>query len=78
MANMQEDESEFYLKTPQEMSRYELAELETSMRAVADGAVIQDEEPTPAELEELKKNPMYNKLIAKMKQLMKLRHGVIK
>ena len=58
-ANLQEDETEFYLKTPQEMSRYELAELETEMRAVAEGVVDEEEEPTAAELEEMKKDPLY-------------------
>lgn len=77
-ANLQEDETEFYLKTPQEMSRYELAELETEMRAVAEGLAEEEEEPTAAELEEMKKDPLYQKMLVKMKQLMKLRHGVIK
>ena len=76
-ANLQDDESEFYLKTPQEMSRYELAELEAEMRAMADGAE-EEEDPTEAEIQELKKDPMYHKMLAKMKKLMVLRHGVIK
>lgn len=76
-AKVKEDESEFYMKTPQEMSRYELAELEADMRAIAEG-VDEDEEPTAAEIEEMKKDPLYHKMIEKMKQLQKLRHGVIK
>jgi len=75
--NLQEDESEFYLKTPQEMSRYELAELEADLRQMAEGGE-EEEELTPAQEEEMKKDPMYPKMLEKMKNLMKLRHGVIK
>jgi len=62
---------------PQEMSRYELAELEQEMKDMALG-VDDDEEYTKAELEEFKKDPMYKKMMVKFKKLQKLRHGVIK
>ena len=38
----------------------------------------QDEDMTPAEIEAQKKNPMYHKMLKKLKQLQKLRHIVIK
>jgi len=37
-ANLHEDMSQYYLKTPQEMSRYEIAELEEDLRRVMEGA----------------------------------------
>ena len=35
---MREDHSKYYLKTPQEMSRYEIADLERELRMVTSGA----------------------------------------
>ena len=52
--NLQLDDTEFYYKTPQEMSRYELAELEAEMRAIADGGAEEDEEPTKEDIEKMK------------------------
>jgi len=50
------------------MSRYELAELEADMREMME-AGDQDEDMTPAEIEAQKKNPMYHKMLKKLKQL---------
>lgn len=60
------------------MSRYELAELEAELRTMADGGDDLEDELTPAQLEALENDPGYPKMLAKMKNLMKLRSGVIK
>lgn len=75
-ANMHEDQTKYYIKTPQEMSRYEIAELEKELRDIneVDDETIADE----ADFKELQANPEYRRFIQKMKTLAKLRHGVIK
>lgn len=61
------------------MSRYEIAELEQELRAI-DAAEDdeEEEETTTEELAALRKDPEYRKYLQKLKQLQKLRHGVIK
>ena len=77
-----QDNTEYYVKTPQEMSRYEIAELEQELReAGEDGGDSDDDEieaDTPEETERLRKCPEHQKWMAKMRKLCKLRHGVIK
>lgn len=74
--NLQEDQSKYYLKTPQEMSRYEIAELEREIRDMNEG----EEEPVQdeASLEEMRKDPDFKLFLSEMKKLTKLRHAVIK
>ena len=61
------------------MSRYELAELEADMQALAD-AELEGQEEIPDETDNaaMKKDPRYQKFMNKMVQLCRLRHGVIK
>jgi len=75
--NLQVDKTEYYLKTPQEMSRYEIAELEQELREINDPE-FSDGEENEMTSAELKKDPEHRKFIEQMKKLCKLRHGVIK
>ena len=75
-SNLQADQTKYYVKTPQEMSRYEIAELEQELRDIQEGD--EDIELEADDYKLLKKNPEYRKFIEKMKILAKLRHGVIK
>mmetsp|Transcript_17586 Transcript_17586/g.23756 ORF Transcript_17586/g.23756 Transcript_17586/m.23756 type:complete len:129 (-) Transcript_17586:2355-2741(-) len=79
-ANLQEDRTQYYIKTPQEMSRYEIAELEQELRELNEAKEEEEEEETitEAERKEMMKDPAYRRFIEKMKMLQKMRHGVIK
>lgn len=76
MASLHEDMSKYYIKTPQEMSRYEIAELEQQIRKITEAE--EEEEEDEAEIEAMKKDPEYHQFLQKLEQLCKLRHGVIK
>jgi len=76
-SNLQVDRSEYYVKTPQEMSRYELAELEAEMRSINEGA-LEDDVLDEAQLKKLLADPEHQKLVQQLKKLQTLRHGVIK
>lgn len=56
------DDTEFYLKTPQEMSRYELAELEADMREMVENGEQDDNDLTTADLQALKESPFAIKM----------------
>ena len=75
--NLTEDTSKLYLKTPQEMSRHEIAELERELKEMTERGL---EDNFPDELAEIEfqKDPNRKLIQSKLKQLMKLRHGVIR
>ena len=77
-ANMLQDQSQWYLKTPQEMSRYEIADLEAELRSVNEAGDQEEPIPDEHEIEAMRANPEYIRFMGKMKKLVKLRHGVIK
>ena len=54
MAELKEDRSLLYIKTPQEMSRYELAELEKEIKEM-DGEKNEEEDEEEEELTEEQK-----------------------
>jgi len=69
---LEEDQSKYYIKTPQEMSRYEIAELEKTLK--------QMEEPLDfgEKLEDILKDPEIIELQRQMKQLLPIRNSIIK
>lgn len=76
-ANLHADQTKIYLKTPQEMSRYEIAELEKEIQELnttGDDDATLDEATVKAQRE----TPEYRRFLAKVKILQKMRHGVIK
>ena len=73
----QVDQTEFYFKTPQEMSRYEIAELEKEIQEL-NSAVDEDVTQTEAEVKAMRATPEYRRFLEKVKILQKMRHGVIK
>ena len=55
--NLQADQTEWYVKTPQEMSRYELAELEAELKTMTENPDEEEEIPEEADIAEMKKDP---------------------
>lgn len=76
--NLQADSTKYYLKTPQEMSRYEIAELEAEIKAMAEGGGEEEEELDEAAIAAIRAKPEHKEFINRMGMLCKLRHGVIK
>ena len=76
--NLQADSTKYYLKTPQEMSRYEIAELEAEIKAMAEGEGEEEEELDEAAIAAIRAKPEHKEFIYRMGMLCKLRHGVIK
>ena len=74
-AALREDRTLLYVKTPQEMSRYEIAELEKEIRDMNEA---NPEEETEVSKEEMMKDPTYQLIVTKMEALMKMRHATIK
>jgi hypothetical protein len=78
------DETEFYIKTPQEMSRLEIAELEREIKALDDpvetfsGPNPDDEEDEEARMEALLKIPEYVDYQKQIRLLVPIRNGIIK
>ena len=70
-AKATEDQSKYYLKTPQEMSRYEIAELEQQLREIDEPDEFIDEK-TMLESQEFKD------LKEQFKEIQPVRHGIIK
>ena len=74
-AVLREDHTLLYVKTPQEMSRYEIAELEKEIREMSEAG---EKEIDEASLEKMKNDPTYQLILSRMQSLMKLRHATIK
>ena len=70
-ARVSEDQSKYYLKTPQEMSRFEIAELEQMLREI-------DEPEEFVEDEEIYASEEFKEFKEQMKQMQPVRHGIIK
>jgi len=70
-AKIADDESKYYFKTPQEMSRFEISELEQMLREI-------DEPDEFVPDEEIFASEEYKELKAQMLQMQPIRHGVIK
>ena len=82
-ARMSEDHSKYYIKTPQEMSRYEIAELERELReldepdefAAEGGDGLEDEEER---LAAIKDDPEFIEYQRQLRNLIPIRHAAIK
>ena len=75
-----EDHSKYYIKSPSEMSRYELAELEQELREIEDPDLAEEEawpegEPVP---EWVKQKPEFIECKRQLEILIPLRHACIK
>ena len=76
---LQDDKTEWYIKTPQEMSRHELAELEAELKEIATAGGEEEEvQATEEQMAEMRKDPKYVRYFEKIKRLQKIRHNVIK
>lgn len=68
-----EDQSKYYLKSPQEMSRFEIAELEEEFRLINEPEIEQIEND-----ETLRESPEFEDFKQQVKNLQPYRHKVIK
>ena len=66
-----EDQSKYYMKTPQEMSRYEIAELEREFKELDEPEEFVDEK-------EMLESEEFRDLQEQMKQIQPIRHAMIK
>lgn len=66
-----EDDSKYYAKTPQEMSRFEIAELEQMLKEI-------DEPDEFVPDEEIYGSPEFKELKEQMKLMQPIRHGIIR
>ena len=66
---LQDDLTEDYIKTPQEMSRHELAELEAELKQIASEGIEEDVKPSEEQMVEIRKNPQFTRYFNKIKRL---------
>lgn len=70
-AKINDDQSKFYIKTPQEMSRFEISELERMLRELDEPDVYVPEEEVRASKE-------FKDLQEQMRMMQPIRHGLIR
>ena len=80
LVKVREDHSKYYVKSPSEMSRYELAELEKELREIEDPDLAEEEawpegEPVP---DWVRQKPEFIEYKRQLEYLIPLRHACIK
>jgi hypothetical protein len=76
-----QDHSQFYMKTPQEMSRHEIMELEKELKALDDPSDVMDMED-PFEIDKegrvISRDPAFTELQDQVRKLIPIRYSIIR
>ena len=66
---LQDDKTEYYFKTPQEMSRHELLELEAELKRISEEGYDLPPRPTEEQMVEYRNNPELTRFFNRLKRL---------